>query len=82
MINRLANIEINWSRPILFNNRWNSKNFNEEIGLYLISRRYIRHGVCFEIYTYVGETINYFDIRTQQHLEKNQDGWAKWEFHI
>lgn len=67
----MAKIEIHWSKPILYDNRWNSKNFDEKIGIYLISRRYIRHGICFEIFTYVGETINTFEKRTQQHLDKN-----------
>lgn len=33
MLNRIQTVKIHWSKPILFDNRWNSQNFNEEIGL-------------------------------------------------
>lgn len=74
MLNRIQTVKIHWSKPILFDNRWNSQNFNEEIGLYIISRRYIRNGFYHEKYIYVGETINTFEIRCNQHLDK----WSSW----
>ena len=74
MLNRIQTVKIHWSKPILFDNRWNSQNFNEEIGLYIISRRYIRNGFFHEKYIYVGETTNTFEIRCNQHLDK----WSSW----
>ena len=75
MQNRLCNIEINWGNPILVNNRFNSINFEEEIGLYLISTQYIRNGSCCERFIYVGETYNTFDKRIFQHITKSSE-WS------
>lgn len=69
ILNRIQTVVIDWSKPILLDNRANSCNFCEEEGLYLISTRYIRHGIVWERYIYVGETQRGFDIRFEEHLD-------------
>ena len=69
VLNRIQTVDIDWSKPILLDNRANSCNFCEEEGLYLISTRYIRHGKLWERYIYVGETQRGFDIRFEEHLD-------------
>ena len=66
----MQKIQIHWSKPILLDNRWNSQNFDEEVGVYLISRKYRRNGFCYEKFVYVGETVNFFDKRFKQHINK------------
>jgi hypothetical protein len=78
MQNRLQTIRINWSRPILYDNRFNSMNYGEEIGIYLISTKYVRHGLLIEKYIYVGETINSFETRCDQHLGSETKDASKW----
>lgn len=73
--NRIANIEINWGKPILIDNRENSANFSQEIGMYLISTQYVRNNKTFEIFRYVGETRGTFDKRILQHI-KNDSNWC------
>lgn len=72
ILNRISTVEIEWSKPVLLDNRTNSCNFCEEEGLYIISKKYIRHGVTWEKYIYVGETQKGFDIRFEQHLDENK----------
>ena len=69
ILNRIQTVKIEWSKAILLNNRANSCNFCEEEGLYIISTKYIRHGIVWERYIYVGETRKGFDIRFEQHLD-------------
>jgi hypothetical protein len=78
MLNRLHTIRIDWSKPILYDNRFNSKNYDEEIGLYLISTKYVRHGKLIEKYIYVGETINTFEARCEQHLGSDTKPASNW----
>ena len=68
ILNRIQTVCIDWSKPILLDNRANSCNFCEEEGLYVISTRYIRHGKLWERFIYVGETQRGFDIRFEEHL--------------
>lgn len=75
MLNRICKIEINWGNPIIVGNRFNSKNFEEEIGLYIISTQYIRNDCRHERFIYVGETHNTFDKRIFQHI-KNSSEWS------
>ena len=70
----MQKIQIHWSRPILLDNRWNSQNFDEEIGIYLISRKYKRNVCCYEKFIYVGETVNFFNKRFNQHINK-ESSW-------
>lgn len=72
--NDLNKVEIKWSKPILLDNRKNSQNFDEEIGIYLISRKYKRNGCCYEKFIYVGETVNFFNKRFNQHINK-ESSW-------
>ena len=77
ILNRIQTVKIEWSKPILLDNRENSCNFYEEEGLYIISKKYIRHGLVWEKYIYVGETQKGFDIRFEQHLdEKERSLWT------
>ena len=68
ILNKIQTVSINWSKPILLDNRANSCNFCEKEGLYIISTKYIRHGKVYERYIYVGETQRGFDIRFDEHL--------------
>lgn len=78
VLNRIQTVKINWSKPIALDNRFNSANFDEQEGLYLISTQYIRNGRLFNRYIYVGETINKFHNRFLQHLNNNKRSrWAK-----
>jgi Uri superfamily endonuclease len=53
-------------------------NYGEEIGIYLISTKYVRHGLLIEKYIYVGETINSFETRCDQHLGSETKDASKW----
>lgn len=76
-MNRMQTVKIEWSKPIRLDNRANSCNFCEEEGLYIISTKYIRHGIVWERYIYVGETRKGFDIRFEQHLNtRKQSKWV------
>ncbi|WP_407405208.1 hypothetical protein [Sodaliphilus sp.] len=76
MINRIFNVEINWAKPIAVDNRFNSAHYDEQIGIYLISTKFTRNGVLCEKFVYVGETMNSFDTRIFQHIEKSSE-WSK-----
>ena len=76
MKNRLQKVTIHWSKPILFENRHNSMNYSEDMGFYLISRKYIRHGQVFEKYIYIGETGSSFENRCNQHIT-NSSRWTE-----
>lgn len=72
ILNRIQTVKIEWSKPILLDNRANSCFYRENEGLYIISKKYIRHGGVYEKYIYVGETRKGFDIRFEQHLDERK----------
>jgi hypothetical protein len=77
VLNRIQKVCIDWSKPILLDNRANSRNFYTNEGLYVISTRYIRQGKLWERFIYVGETKRGFDIRFNEHLDdRNPSSWT------
>ena len=77
ILNRIQKVTIEWSKPILLENRANSCNYCEEEGLYIISKHNIRNGIVHKKYIYVGETQRGFDIRFEEHLDsKKPSAWV------
>lgn len=77
MLNRIQTVKIYWSKPVALEHITHSQHYNEEIGLYLVSRKYIRNHNSIEKITYVGETYNGFGTRIKQHLYRKSQS-SRW----
>ena len=66
-------VKVNWSTEVLINEAWDADNITD-MGLYFITRRYIRNGEELEFPLYVGITTRCFYKRLKEHLRDN----TKW----
>lgn len=60
-------VKVFWSPQLHINEAWDADDINE-MGLYFITRRYIRHGEEWEAPLYVGITTRSFYKRLKEHL--------------